>query len=91
MRDQITFSQPSERFAIPLAEAWYCESCHVILNVPACFCCASAVHSYRLAQWLDREPIRIPLSGVFLSVTPPRKGPAAVQCVPLQKRAPRAS
>ena len=91
MRVQITYSQPSERFAIPLAEAWYCESCRVILNVPACFCCASAVHSHRMAQWLDREPIRIPQNGVFLSVTPPSEGTAALDCVPVQRRASGAS
>ena len=32
MHDKITFARPLERFAIPLDEAWYCESCRVILN-----------------------------------------------------------
>ena len=73
MRDQIVFAGPAERFAIPLNEAWYCESCQVILNCPDCFCCASAGHTQRLRPWLDREPINLPPTGVFLSVVPDGK------------------
>ena len=74
-RLQIT-SRPGELFAIPLDEAWYCESCRVILNAATCFCCASAEHSHRLDPWLDREPISLPATGVFLTVIPTsKKGP----------------
>ncbi len=94
MRDQIISrpAEPAERFAIPLDEAWYCESCRVVLNHAACFCCASSDHTQRLAPWLDREyePLRIPLSGVFLSVTPiPKKLPQEAEWMP--HRLPRAS
>ena len=68
-------SRPGELFAIPLDEAWYCESCRVILNASTCFCCASAVHTHPLAPWLDREPeiINIPAHGVYLTVIPASK------------------
>jgi hypothetical protein len=91
-RLQIT-SRPGELFAIPLDEAWYCESCRVILNDSACFCCASAEHTHRLAPWLDREPeiISIPASGVFLTVIPTsKKGPATADST-LPPALPRAS
>jgi hypothetical protein len=70
MRHQIT-----ERCAIPLDQAWYCESCRAICNDAACCSCASADHTQRLALWLDRErePISIPLTGVFLTVIPASK------------------
>jgi hypothetical protein len=83
-RLQIT-PRPGELFAIPLDEAWYCESCRVILNDSTCFCCASAEHTNRLAPWLDREhePIRIPPTGVFLTVIPAsKKRPERVDCAP---------
>ena len=94
MADQIIVSRPDERFAIPLDEAWYCESCHVILNVSACFCCGSNGHTHRLAAWLDRErePISIPLTGVILSVIPvPRKGPKEAESARPLPALPRAS
>ena len=75
MRDVIVSAPPAERFAIPLDEAWYCESCRVILNCPACFCCDSATHTNRLGPWLDREPISLPPTGVYLSVIPGKKKP----------------
>jgi hypothetical protein len=93
MRDQIT-SRPDERFAIPLDEAWYCESCRVVLNGSTCFCCASAEHIHRLAPWLDheREPISIPLTGVILSVIPvPKKFPRPANSSLPPKRLPRAT
>jgi hypothetical protein len=96
MRHQIIIrpAEPGERFAIPLDEAWYCESCRVILNDSICFCCASGEHTNRLAPWLDyeREPISIPRSGVFLTVIPaPRKGPEMADCALPPQRLPRAS
>jgi hypothetical protein len=65
MRHQIT-----ESCAIPLDQAWYCESCRVISNDWTCCSCANAEHNQRLALWLDRErePIRVPSTGVFLTV-----------------------
>lgn len=76
-------SRPGELFAIPLDEAWYCESCRVILNDATCFCCASAEHTQRLAPWLDREPLNIPATGVFLTVIPvSKKGPVKVDGTP---------
>lgn len=63
----------AERFVIPLDQAWYCESCRAISNCVACCNCDSEEHTYRLAPWLDREPISIPLSGVILSVIPASK------------------
>jgi hypothetical protein len=94
MRDQTIFARPDERFAIPLDEAWYCESCHVILNNSACFCCASAEHTQRLAPWLNREPepIHLPMTGVFLSVIPgSRKPPQESYFAPQPQELPRAS
>lgn len=74
MRHQIT-SFPAERCVIALDYAWYCESCHAISNDATCCLCASAEHSQRLAAWLDRErePIRVPSTGVFLTVIPKSK------------------
>ena len=86
-------SSPAERCAIPLDQAWFCESCHVITNDATCCYCASAEHSQRLAAWLDRErePIRVPSTGVFLTVIPAsRKRPMAVEYTP-QQQMPRAS
>jgi len=95
MRDQIIFAPPAELFAIPLNEAWYCESCRVILNDSSCFCCASDGHTHRLASWLDREPeppISLPPTGVFLSVIPvPRKPPKEADFTPPLRALPRAS
>ena len=92
MRYQITAALPAERFAIPLDEAWFCESCHVILNDSACFCCASAVHTYRLAAWLNREPLSIPETGVFLTVIPAsKKRPPEADRALSPQRVPRAS
>jgi hypothetical protein len=96
MRHQINSrpAEPAERFAIPLDEAWYCESCRVILNDSICFCCGSAEHAHRLAPWLDhvREPISIPLTGVILTVTPaPKKRPKEANCALLPQQLPRAS
>ena len=91
MRRQ-TISWPAERCAIPLDQAWYCESCRVICNDATCCTCASAEHTQRLAPWLDREPISIPVTGVILSVTPaPKKHPCEVNCTPLPTALPRAS
>ena len=84
---------PSGFCVISLDQAWFCESCRAICNNPTCACCASAEHTERLAPWLDRErePISIPSTGVFLSVTPPaRKGPQKVKGLPPQQ-VPRAS
>jgi len=69
------FSSPADRCAIPLDEAWYCESCRAISNDSTCCCCASAEHSQRLALWLDRdrEPLSLPATGVFLTVIPAAK------------------
>ena len=93
MRRQ-TKSWRAEPCAIPLDQAWYCESCRVICNDATCCNCASAEHTQRLAPWLDRErePISIPLSGVILSVTPaPRKRPQELNCPPQPSALPRAS
>ena len=89
MRHQFT-----ERCTIPVDQAWYCESCRVICNDGTCSSCASAEHNQRLALWLDRErePIRVPPTGVFLSVIPAsNKRPVAVERIPQQQRVPRAS
>jgi hypothetical protein len=89
MRHQIT-----ESCAIPLDQAWYCESCHVITNDEMCCTCASAEHNQRLALWLDRErePIRVPATGEFLTVIPAsKKRPVAVERIPPQQRVLRAS
>jgi hypothetical protein len=74
MRRQIIDSH-SHFCLIPLDQAWYCESCRAICNNATCCCCASAEHTQQLAPWLDRErePISIPLTGVFLSVIPDLK------------------
>jgi hypothetical protein len=65
----------SERFAIPLGRAWYCESCRVISNDSLCCGCDSAEHTHALGPWLERErePISIPTTGVFLTVIPASK------------------
>lgn len=70
-----SISWPAQRSVIPLDQAWYCESCRAISNDPTCCNCASAEHTQRLAPWLDRErePIRIPPTGVFLTVIPTSK------------------
>jgi hypothetical protein len=89
MRHQI-----NESCAIPLDQAWYCESCRVISNDWTCSACASAEHNQRLALWLDRErePIRVPATGVFLTVIPASmKRPVAVELIPQHQRVPRAS
>jgi hypothetical protein len=94
MRNQVISrpAEPAERFAIPLDEAWYCESCRVILNDSICFCCASAEHTQQLAPWLDREPISIPHTGVILTVTPvPRKPPKEADSTLPPQQLPRAS
>ena len=74
---------PAQSCVIPLDQAWFCESCSAITNDPTCSSCASEEHSQRLALWLDRErePIRVPQTGVFLTVIPaskklPEKRPA---------------
>src|SRR5215472_4414881 len=87
MRRQI-ISWSAERCAIPLDQAWYCESCHVISNDGTCCSCASAEHNQRLALWLDRErePIRVPPTGVFLTVIPAsKKLQAKASCTPPRK------
>ena len=89
MRHQI-----SESCVIPLDQAWYCESCRAISNDATCCSCASAEHNQRLALWLDREhePIRVPPTGVFLTVIPAsKKRPVAVELIPQHRRVPRAS
>ena len=76
---------PAQCCVIPLDQAWFCESCHAITNDVTCCSCASAEHSQRLALWLDRErePIRLPSTGVFLSVIPASKRlPAKTNCTP---------
>lgn len=91
MRRQV-ISWPTERCTIPLDQAWYCESCRVICNDTTCSNCDSREHTQRLAPWLDREPINIPLSGVFLSVTPAsKKSPEEANYAPIAERTPRAS
>ena len=85
---------PTDRCAILLDQAWYCESCHSISNDATCCSCASAEHNRRLALWLDRErePIRVPQTGVYLTVIPPsRKLSAKTNSTPPLKRAPCAS
>jgi len=92
MRRQIIDSL-SQFCAIPLDQAWYCESCRAVCNYPTCLCCASAAHTQRLALWLDRErePISIPLTGVILSVIPDsKKHPKQESFTPLHQ-IPRAS
>jgi hypothetical protein len=89
MRHQLT-----ELCTIPLDQAWYCESCRAISNVATGCSCASAEHNQRLALWLDRErePIRVPPTGVFLSVTPAsKKRPVVVELNPQHQRVPLAS
>jgi hypothetical protein len=84
MRHQIA-SWPAERYVIPLDQAWYCESCRAISNDATCCSCASAEHTQRLAPWLDRErePIRVPSTGVFLTVIPAaKKRPAKANFIP---------
>jgi hypothetical protein len=88
MQRQIT-SRSAQHCVIPLDQAWYCESCHVITNDETCCTCASHEHNQRLDLWLDRErePIKVPRKGVYLAVIPDsRKGPVLVP-----QRAPRAS
>jgi hypothetical protein len=88
MRRQI-ISSSAQSCVIPLDQAWYCESCHAITNDGMCCSCASAEHNHRLDRWLERErePISIPRTGVYLTVTPDsRKGPVLVP-----QRTPRAS
>ena len=85
---------PAQSCAIPLDQAWFCESCRVITNDPTCCSCASAEHNQRLAPWLDREPetIIIPPTGVFLTVIPAsKKLPQKANCAPPLQREPRAS
>jgi hypothetical protein len=87
-------SSPADRCAIPLDQAWFCESCHTITNDATCCTCASAEHTQRLAPWLDRErePIRVPSTGVFLTVIPAsKKRPVVVESIPPQQQMPRAS
>lgn len=84
MRHRIT-SSTAECCAILLDQAWYCESCSTISNDENCCLCASAEHTQRLALWLDRErePIRVPSTGVFLTVVPvPKKRPEEGECAP---------
>jgi hypothetical protein len=66
---------PTDRCAILLDQAWYCESCQAICNDATCCICASEDHTQFLAPWLDRErePIRVPSTGVFLTVIPTAK------------------
>lgn len=85
---------PVQPCVIPLDRAWYCESCRAISNDETCCTCASAVHTQLLASWLDRErePIRVPQTGVFLTVIPtPKKIPETVTLIPMPRRVPRAS
>ena len=92
MRHQIN-SWPAESCAIPLDEAWYCDSCRAICNDGTCYLCASAEHSQRLAPWLDREPdISLPQTGVFLTVIPAsKKRPEKADATPSLHLVPRAS
>ena len=91
MRPQVITS-PSGRCAIPLDQAWFCESCRAIGNDATCCNCDSPEHTQRLAPWLDREPINIPATGVFLTVIPAaKKSPAAENYVTPPQRASRAS
>jgi hypothetical protein len=93
MRQQI-ISSAADHCAIPLDQAWFCESCHVITNDETCSACASADHNQRLALWLDRErePIRVPANGVYLTVIPAsQRRPVAVEYIPLPQRTQRAS
>ena len=83
-------SWPAQHCVIPLDQAWYCESCLAISNDENCGNCASAEHTQRLGPWLDRErePIRVPPTGVFLTVIPAsRKLPETANLIPM----PRAS
>jgi hypothetical protein len=61
--------------AIPLADAWFCQTCQVVLNRELCCYCASAAHTQRLAPWLNRdEPaITVPLSIAHLLVVPAKQ------------------
>ena len=72
----------ADRCAIPLAQAWFCQSCGVINNAMVCCYCDSSDHSQRLADWLDREPIvSIPTTGVILSIVPaPRNAHSETEC-----------
>ena len=93
MRRQIIDSL-AERCLIPLDQAWYCESCSAISNDATCYNCASEEHTQRLALWLDRErePIRVPPTGVFLTVIPaPKKRPQEANCTPISPALPLAS
>jgi hypothetical protein len=93
MQRQIT-SWSAQHCAIPLDQAWFCESCHVITNYETCCTCGSAQHNQRLALWLDRErePIRVPPTGVYLTVIPAsQRRPVAVEYLPLPQRTQRAS
>ena len=93
MRRQIIDSL-AQRCLIPLDRAWYCESCLAISNDETCYNCASAQHTQRLAPWLDRErePIRVPPTGVFLTVIPAsKKLPETANLIPMPQRVPRAS
>ena len=81
---------PAQICAIPLDEAWFCESCRAITNDVTCCFCASEEHTQRLAPWLDREreTINLPSTGVFLTVIPAaKKVPDKVNCIAIEERA----
>ena len=85
-------SWPAERCAIPLDLAWFCESCRVVCNDATCCNCDSPEHTQRLAPWLDREPINLPATGVYLTVIPAsKKSPAVETATPPPSRAIRVS
>ncbi|HKF49342.1 MAG TPA: hypothetical protein VKB38_18425 [Terracidiphilus sp.] len=93
MRHQ-ALPRPADYCAIPLDQAWYCESCRAICSDATCRSCASAEHTGRIAPWLDREPepIHLPKTGVFLSVIPgSRKPPQEAYSAPAPQQLPRAS
>jgi len=77
----------AQRCVIPLDQAWFCESCRAVTNDVTCCSCASAEHTQRLAPWLDREPepVRVPPTGVFLTVIPVPKKRPAVECISLHR------
>lgn len=68
--------QRSDLCAISLDQAWYCESCRVVVNDPLCSLCDSRDHTQRLAPWLDWEPaISVQLNGVVVSISPIPQAP----------------
>jgi hypothetical protein len=89
-----TIDSLPQRCLIRLDQAWYCESCRAISNDATCCNCASEEHTAQLGLWLDRErePIRVPQTGAFLTVIPTsKKGPEIANLIPMPQRVPRAS